>query len=349
MASLRTLGTGYLTAAMLSCLSIVMVNPARLPPSAKGFAAASRTLFAKIDGEVVQPLLASLQQPAPAKKVAAISTPKVIVPAPLPAKTVEKPAPVMLAAPPVAAPPVTAPPVAAAPIPEIPPAPPAIVPPSDPARVAQVLDHLGLNLTQDMRQHFDLFLYISKADKGPLSQRLYVVNKKPDGSLALLYDWAASTGREQIEFNKAGQKLPSFTPEGYYELDPDRMYKRYRSSQWDQSMPYAMFFSWINDGLQTGLAIHAAVDGDIAELGNRASAGCIRIAPENAATLYKLIHADYRGQAPVLAYDRKTQTMSNRGVLARDAKGNIKFADGYKVLVFVENYGGGNDMVAALF
>jgi hypothetical protein len=31
-----------------------------------------------------------------------------------------------------------------------------------------------------------------------------------------------------------------------------------------------------------------------------------------------------------------------------DAAGNLKMADGYKVLVFVENFGG-NDVVAALY
>ena len=340
MASLRKLAIGYLAAAMAFCLAIALVNPSQLPPSAKSFVATERTLIAKIDNKFVQPMLASIRQPEPARKVAAVSAPKELPPTSLPAKPVEKPLPI--------APATTAAVVPPAAVPEPQPAPPAIVPPSDPARVTQVLDHLGLNLTQDMRANFDLFLYISKADKGPLSQRLYVVNKKANGDLALLYDWAASTGREQIEFNKAGQKLPSFTPEGYYELDPERMYKRYRSGQWDQSMPYAMFFSWIDGGLQTGLAVHAAVDGDVAKLGTRSSAGCIRLAPENAETLYKLIHSDYRGPTPVLAYDRKTQTMSNHGVMARDAKGNIKFAEGYRVLVFIENYGGAPDMVAAL-
>ena len=47
-------------------------------------------------------------------------------------------------------------------------------------------------------------------------------------------------------------------PRGYYELDPGRMYARYHSHAWDQSMPYAMFFNWEHQGEQTGLAIHAA-------------------------------------------------------------------------------------------
>ena len=45
------------------------------------------------------------------------------------------------------------------------------------------------------------------------------------GELTLRYDWPVSTGREKVEYNKAGWKLPSFTPAGYYELDPHRMYR----------------------------------------------------------------------------------------------------------------------------
>ena len=47
-------------------------------------------------------------------------------------------------------------------------------------------------------------------------------------------------------------------------------------------MPYAMFFNWENHGYQTGLAIHGATGDDIGLLGTRASAGCVRLSPENA-------------------------------------------------------------------
>jgi hypothetical protein len=40
--------------------------------------------------------------------------------------------------------------------------------------------------------------------------------------------------------------------------------------------------------------------------------------------------------------------MSNDGLLMHDATGHVKFADGYRVLVFIENYGGQN-VVAAVF
>jgi hypothetical protein len=100
--------------------------------------------------------------------------------------------------------------------------------------------------------------------------------------------------------------------------------------------------------LQTGLAIHGATGLEIRQLGTRASAGCIRIAPENAALLFNLIRAEYKGLAPRFAYDRRTATMSNQGVMMHDAAGNLQMAGGYRVLVFIENYGGQN-VVAALY
>ena len=207
---------------------------------------------------------------------------------------------------------------------------------------------LRAGLTPEMEQNFDLFLYVSKADRGPLAQRLYVFRKGADGDLKLAYDWAASTGRERSEISPAGHRAFTATPRGYYELDPTRMYRSYHSVSWDQDMPNAMFFNWERAGLQTGLAIHAALGDDVFKLGSRASAGCVHLAPQNAATLFNLIRGHYRGPVPRFAYNVETQTMSNRGVFMHDRSGNLKMADGYRVLVMIEDYGGEN-VVAALF
>jgi hypothetical protein len=51
---------------------------------------------------------------------------------------------------------------------------------------------------------------------------------------------------------------------------------------------------------------------------------------------------------PKFAYDKQTATMSNQGVLVHTNDGHVEMQDGYKVLVFIENYGGEN-VVAALF
>ena len=212
-----------------------------------------------------------------------------------------------------------------------------------------VAARLQAGLTPEMLRNFDLFLYVSKADAGPLSQRLYVFEKQRSGELKLLHDWAASTGREQREISPRGERTLTTTPAGFYELDPDRMYRSYHSYGWDQDMPNAMFFNWEREGAQTGLAIHAATGGDVEKLGARASAGCVHLAPEHAAILFNLIRNHYRGPVPRLAYDTQSQTMSNQGQFMHDRAGNVKMADGYRVLVRIENYGGGNDVVAALF
>jgi lipoprotein-anchoring transpeptidase ErfK/SrfK len=218
----------------------------------------------------------------------------------------------------------------------------------DPTELVRVSMRLKENLTREMLRNFSLFVYVSKAASGPWAQHMYVFRKGASGDLAMLYDWPASTGREKDEIAPNGTRQPSFTPRGYYQIDPDRMYKVHYSGQWREPMPHAMFFNWEHDGLQTGLAIHGAVGLEIAQLGTRASAGCIRIAPRNAALLFNLIRAQYKGLAPRFAFDRRTATMSNDGIFMHDAAGNLKMAEGYKVLVFVENYGGAN-VVAALF
>jgi hypothetical protein len=230
------------------------------------------------------------------------------------------------------------------------PMPPIPMPPVAPItnRATAVAARLRTSLTPEMLQNFDLFLYVSKADRGPLAQRMYVFKKLPSGELNLVHDWAASTGRERSEVSPRGAHSFTATPKGYYQLDPQRMYRSYRSYSWDQDMPHSLFFNAEREGLQTGLAIHAATGDDIARLGSRASAGCVHISPQNAAMLYEMIRADYRGPVPRFAYNSDTQTMSNRGAFMHDATGRLKMADGYRVLVDIEDYGGEN-IVASLF
>jgi hypothetical protein len=198
---------------------------------------------------------------------------------------------------------------------------------------------LDAQLTPEMRKYFGLFLYVSKAQEGPLAQHMMVF-KKTHGHLQLAYDWLASTGREQVEVNARGRHVLTATPGGYYELDPDRMYRRYRSFSWDQEMPHAMFFNWQRAGRPTGLAIHAAAGDDVAKLGSRASAGCVHLSPDNAATLYALIRAGFRGRVPRLDVDRETGTSSNHGRFMHSRSGQIKTIDGYRVLVMIEDHSG---------
>jgi lipoprotein-anchoring transpeptidase ErfK/SrfK len=216
------------------------------------------------------------------------------------------------------------------------------------ARAEAVEARLEQSLTPELRQNFDLFLFVSKAAKGPAAQRLYVFRKGADGILDLVYDWAASTGREEYEISPLGRHVFTATPGGFYQLDPGRMYRHYTSHAWDGEMPYAMFFNWERAGMKTGIAIHGASDNSIAQLGKRASAGCVHISPEHAELLYRMIRADYRGRVPRFAYDASHETMSNRGELMRDATGHLEMMDGYRVLIDIEDFSG-RSLMATLY
>lgn len=216
---------------------------------------------------------------------------------------------------------------------------PDLTPPKVPVRADIVLARLKQRLGPEMLTHFDLFLYVSKSASGPLAQRMYVYRKHPEG-LRLAYEWTASTGREKVEVNARGRSVITTTPIGYYQLDPQRMYPRYRSVSWDREMGNTMFFDWERAGSQTGLAIHAAAEADIAKLGGRASGGCVHLAPDNAAKLYELIQENYRGPVPRFAYDEESRTGSNQGDFMRASDGALKLRNGYRVLVVLEDYGG---------
>jgi lipoprotein-anchoring transpeptidase ErfK/SrfK len=83
------------------------------------------------------------------------------------------------------------------------------------------------------------------------------------------YDWPVSTGR-------AGYSTPSGT------YTPTSMNEVWYSKQWDNSpMPHSIFF------MKDGHAIHGSYE--VKTLGKAVSHGCVRISPENAATLYALV------------------------------------------------------------
>ena len=94
------------------------------------------------------------------------------------------------------------------------------------------------------------------------SQTMHVSSSQGD------YDWPVSTGRP-------GHR----TPTGVYH--PQRMYPIAFSAKYDNApMPHAIFFTG-------GYAIHGTYATGM--LGHVASHGCVRLAPENAATLFDLV------------------------------------------------------------
>jgi lipoprotein-anchoring transpeptidase ErfK/SrfK len=88
---------------------------------------------------------------------------------------------------------------------------------------------------------------------------------------AYLYSWRVSTGR------------PGYgTPAGTFH--PQRMAARWFSTvYYNAPMPHAIFF-------YGGFAIHGSYD--IARLGGPASHGCIRLHPNDAATLFGLVQRE---------------------------------------------------------
>lgn len=217
------------------------------------------------------------------------------------------------------------------------------VPLSQASNDAQLLwSRLKRGLSPELYGNFDLFIYVNKAEQGPWAQHLYAFAKpsgqNPDSEMILMMDTAASTGRETMERAKDGQFVSTSTPAGFYELDPQRVETGHRSRQWQLDMPNSMFFNWQDHGVQTGLAIHGVTDApSIAALGHRASAGCIQISLGASRQLFNFITGDFEGNVAQFAYDKKKRTTSNAGKFARGADGKLVMADGYRVLIIVDD------------
>lgn len=208
--------------------------------------------------------------------------------------------------------------------------------------VQSLWSRLQAGLPPQLYIGFDLFIYVNKAEQGPWAQHLYAFAKPSRAStnpeMILMLDAPVSTGRETIERAKDGQRVSTATPTGFYELDPDRFETGHRSRQWLEDMPNAMFFDWDKNGARTGLAIHGVTDpGSIAALGHRASAGCIQLSLDDSRMLMDLVRDAFEGDVPVFAHDKKLHTTSITGEFARDAKGHIVMAHGYRALVIIED------------
>ncbi|HAH08845.1 MAG TPA: hypothetical protein DCL54_01860 [Alphaproteobacteria bacterium] len=223
------------------------------------------------------------------------------------------------------------------------------VPGTERAEIHPVEARLLARISPELRKYFDLYLYVSKAENGEWAQRMYVMAKQPDERLAVVHKWMVSTGKEEVMVNPHGVAMDTDTPEGFFRLDRSRFFADYTSRQWKAPMPHAMFFDWQTEGRVSGLAIHGTGPAEDIDLGRRASKGCIRLSPENAKVLYKLITENYGGRVPQLKIDPNTGTQSTNGLMRRDTKGRILTKLGYRVLVVIENYGGpSTDTIATI-
>jgi len=102
-----------------------------------------------------------------------------------------------------------------------------------------------------------------------LSRQIIVVNAVDKAGLARTFMWKVSTGKNGYR-----------TPTGSW--NPTWLSRDHWSKTYDAPMPFAVFF-------HGGYAIHAT--DAVARLGQPASHGCVRLAPENAAMFFELVKA----------------------------------------------------------
>ncbi len=95
-----------------------------------------------------------------------------------------------------------------------------------------------------------------------------------------------STGREKTENSSSGRKYISTTPKGFFRFT--KVYQDYMSYTWNAPMPNASFFIG-------GIAIHATTKSHYAELGTRASGGCVRTKLEDSKMIREKIMETGRG------------------------------------------------------
>ena len=156
-----------------------------------------------------------------------------------------------------------------------------------------VKDSLGARALQE----FELFIFINKAGEGPSSQHAFLYES--DGNdLRYLDTWLVSTGREQQETSPKGERKFTTTPAGVFQFDVNHFVRLHKSNAWEADMPWAMFLRTRSGGPTSGIALHAALDKYVHNLGQRASAGCIRLLPSNAEKLFKLLQTKYAGTVP---------------------------------------------------
>lgn len=116
---------------------------------------------------------------------------------------------------------------------------------------------------------------VAKKKAPPPPPRLLITINKNSQKMTVeldgdtVYRWKVSTGARGYD-----------TPSGNFR--PFRMEKEHFSKEWDDApMPYSIFFTG------AGHAVHGSYH--VKSLGRRASHGCVRLHPDNAAKLFALV------------------------------------------------------------
>jgi len=131
----------------------------------------------------------------------------------------------------------------------------------------------------------------------------------------LRYHWPVSTGGP-------GHSTPSGT------YTASSMNEIWYSKQWDNApMPHAVFFT------KEGHAIHGT--NEVRRLGKPASHGCVRLSPQNAATLYALVEENGLEHTQVVLVGL---TPGGEGKIARQGARNVTSAARFKPRYRTELY-----------
>ncbi|MNK91501.1 L,D-transpeptidase catalytic domain [compost metagenome] len=194
-----------------------------------------------------------------------------------------------------------------------------------------------LNGETPLSQYVNVIV-INKAAKGNGAQTLRLYTNRQ-----LRLTTKISSGREDVEhigtfrglfngiFKGTTESHWRHTTRGFYTVKRVENYN-YRSGESKFHMPYAIFF---ND--KRGLAVHQ-VPPDLsggeaageAQLGRRASSGCVRVHKSRILDIHSAVKAADRGEIPVL------DTRSGRHML--DKSGRPAYTKGYRTIVIVEEY-----------
>lgn len=122
------------------------------------------------------------------------------------------------------------------------------------------------------------------AGAGPASAEVVIAINKSIQRMSVVVD-----GREQYHWKVSTGTLGG-PKSGTYR--PQRLEKSWFSRKYGMSpMPHAIFFD-------EGYAIHGTVY--VSRLGNRASHGCVRLHPSNAATLFSLVRSKGMGSTTIV-------------------------------------------------
>ncbi|WP_244534546.1 L,D-transpeptidase [Hyphomicrobium sp. CS1GBMeth3] len=167
------------------------------------------------------------------------------------------------------------------------------------------------------------------ADKGDPQAKKSEPVPLPEPTLAIDIDLTrqimtvSEEGEKRHTWRMSSARYGYRTPTGTYR--PTWMAKMWYSRQYDLApMPHAIFF-------HKGVAIHGTYD--TGALGRPASHGCVRLAPKNAAALYKLVSSHGKDRTEIVVHGKPGGYMDDEVADApssRDRYGDDYYDDDYE-------------------